>query len=42
MAYAVFYRLRSGDYRVLYEVDDDKSTVTVTNIGDRKDIYREL
>ena len=36
------YRLRSGDYRVLYEVNDEKSLITVTNIGDRKDIYRNM
>jgi mRNA interferase RelE/StbE len=35
-------RLRSGDYRILYQIDDEKSLVTVTDIGDRKDIYRGL
>ncbi len=34
------YRLRTGDYRVLYEVDDDRSVVTITKIGHRRDVYR--
>jgi len=36
------YRVRSGDYRILYQVDDAKQLVTVTDIGDRKDIYRGI
>jgi mRNA interferase RelE/StbE len=34
------YRVRFGDYRIVYEVDDVAQTVTVTAIGDRKEIYR--
>ena len=34
------YRIRVGDYRVVYEIDDLASSVTVTAIGDRKEIYR--
>lgn len=34
------YRIRQGNYRILYEIDDDKIIVTVVKIGDRKDIYR--
>ncbi|GAB4028582.1 type II toxin-antitoxin system RelE family toxin [Spirosoma koreense] len=33
------YRIRIGDYRVLYTVDDSIVTVEVVKIGDRKDIY---
>jgi mRNA interferase RelE/StbE len=36
------YRIRSGDYRIIYRVDDKKITVFVISIGDRKDIYRKL
>jgi len=32
------YRLRVGDYRVLFELESD--TVTVYAAGNRKDIYR--
>ena len=34
------YRLRQGDYRVLYAVDDGARTVTVVKIGHRRDVYR--
>jgi mRNA interferase RelE/StbE len=34
------YRIRSGDYRVLYTVADEQAVVTITDIGDRKDVYR--
>ena len=36
------YRLRSGDYRLLYQIDDARQLVIVTDIGNRKDIYRGL
>jgi len=34
------YRLRQGDLRILFEVDDDAQTVTVVKIGHRRDVYR--
>jgi mRNA interferase RelE/StbE len=34
------YRLRQGDYRVLYSVDDSEQSVTVIKIGHRRDVYR--
>ena len=34
------YRLRTGDYRILYEVEDDQLLVLVFAIGHRRDIYR--
>ena len=34
------YRIRQGDYRVLYSIDDDTQTVTVVKIGHRRDVYR--
>ena len=36
----VFYRLRVGEYRVIYQVHDDAVLVLVIRIGDRKEIYR--
>ncbi len=36
------YRLRSGDYRILYQVDDDSKTVTIVKIGHRREVYRGL
>ena len=34
------YRLRQGDYRVLYTVDDDAAAVVVVTIGHRREVYR--
>jgi mRNA interferase RelE/StbE len=34
------YRLRQGDFRILFEVEDGAQTVTVVKIGHRRDVYR--
>lgn len=34
------YRIRQGDYRIVYGIDDQTCTVDVVKIGDRKEIYR--
>jgi mRNA interferase RelE/StbE len=34
------YRIRVGDYRVIYEIDDGKIIVTVVSVGHRKDLYK--
>jgi mRNA interferase RelE/StbE len=34
------YRLRQGNYRILYEIEDDRLIVCVVRIGDRRDVYR--
>jgi mRNA interferase RelE/StbE len=34
------YRIRQGDYRIIYEIYDDKLVVWVVKVGHRKDIYR--
>ncbi|MGN6437746.1 MAG: type II toxin-antitoxin system RelE family toxin [Agriterribacter sp.] len=33
------YRIRVGDYRVIYNIQDNILTVFVIDIGHRKDIY---
>ena len=33
------YRVRQGQYRVLYEVDDSRRLVTITKVGHRRDVY---
>ncbi len=33
------YRVRVGDFRVLYEIHDDILVVLVVTIGDRKEVY---
>ncbi len=34
------YRIRVGDYRVIYEIEDNILRVIVIDLGHRKDIYR--
>jgi len=38
--YSDRYRVRQGNFRIIYLVDDDASEVTIYKIGDRKDVYR--
>jgi mRNA interferase RelE/StbE len=34
------YRLRQGDYRVLYTIDDEPRRVTIVKIAHRRDVYK--
>ena len=34
------YRIRQGDYRIVYTIDDDRLVVLVIKIGHRRDVYR--
>lgn len=34
------WRIRIGDYRVIYQINDEQQTVTVLHIGHRRDVYR--
>ena len=36
------YRLRIGDYRVVYTINDKQLVILVVKIGDRKEVYRHL
>ncbi|MGQ0738021.1 MAG: type II toxin-antitoxin system RelE family toxin [Bacteroidota bacterium] len=36
------YRIRSGDYRIIYSIEDKIRIVDIRKIGHRKDIYRWL
>ena len=35
------YRLRQGDYRVVYAVDDAQRSVEIVKIGHRREVYRD-
>jgi mRNA interferase RelE/StbE len=35
------WRLRVGEYRILFLIDDRQRTVTITAIGHRREIYRQ-
>ena len=34
-----YYRIRIGDFRVIYEIEDDILVVVVVSVGDRKEVY---
>lgn len=34
------YRIRQGDFRILYEIRDQELVVTVVKVGHRRDVYR--
>ncbi len=34
------YRIRDGDYRIIYTIQDKELIVLVVKIGDRKEVYR--
>jgi mRNA interferase RelE/StbE len=34
------YRVRQGDYRVVYSIDDEIHAVLVVKVGHRRDVYR--
>ena len=35
-----FYRIRVGQYRVVYSIEDDRLVVRVVKLGHRRDVYR--
>jgi len=36
------FRIRVGDYRVIYVLHDDRLLVVVIDIGHRRDVYRNV
>jgi mRNA interferase RelE/StbE len=34
------WRIRVGDYRVLYEIHDDRLVVVMIRVGDQRDVHR--
>ena len=37
-----FHRIRVGDYRIIYEIQNNILLILIIKIGHRKDIYRNL
>ena len=37
-----FHRVRTGAYRIIYEIHNDRLVILVVKIGHRKDVYRNL
>jgi mRNA interferase RelE/StbE len=36
------YRIRQGDFRIIYRIEDTVLVVTVVRVGNRRDIYRNI
>ncbi len=36
------YRIRKGDYRIIYNIEDSKIIITVLNVGHRRDVYDRI
>ena len=36
------YRVRQGNYRIVYEIIDEQLIVTVVKIGHRREVYKRL
>lgn len=34
------YRVRQGDYRIVYSIDDGEKRVEVVKVGNRREVYR--
>jgi len=34
-----YFRIRLGDYRVIYSVDDKNKSVTIIKVGHRREVY---
>lgn len=34
------YRIRQGDYRIIYSIQDTRLTVWVVKVGHRREVYR--
>jgi mRNA interferase RelE/StbE len=37
-----FHRIRVGDYRIVYEIQNEILVILIVKVGHRKDIYRNL
>jgi mRNA interferase RelE/StbE len=34
------YRVRQGDYRIVYTIDDDTIVIEIVRVGHRRELYR--
>ena len=42
LKHSEYYRLRIGDYRAIYEIDQTKKQVIILYIGHRKNVYDDF
>lgn len=36
------WRIRQGDYRIIYAIDDNRQIIIIVRLGHRREIYRSL
>jgi mRNA interferase RelE/StbE len=36
------WRIRQGDYRIVFAIDDNEHLITIVRVGHRREIYRSL
>ena len=37
-----FHKIRAGDYRIVYQIHEDRLVILVVKVGHRKDVYKRL
>ncbi|MBU1195953.1 MAG: type II toxin-antitoxin system RelE/ParE family toxin [Proteobacteria bacterium] len=37
-----FHKIRTGNYRIIYEIHDFRLVILIVKIGHRKDVYKDL
>ncbi len=37
-----FHKVRTGNYRIIYEIHGDRLVILIVNVGHRKDVYKKL
>ena len=37
-----FHRVRSGHYRIIYEIQENRLVILIVRIGHRKDVYKKI
>jgi mRNA interferase RelE/StbE len=40
-AYESLYRLRAGDYRVFFEIQEENQVILIVKVGHRREVYRK-
>jgi len=36
------WRIRQGDYRIIYAIDDNRQVIIIVRVGHRREIYRSF
>ncbi|MDY6989467.1 MAG: type II toxin-antitoxin system RelE/ParE family toxin [Thermodesulfobacteriota bacterium] len=37
-----FHKIRAGNYRIVYQIHEDRLVILVVKVGHRKDVYKRL